>query len=63
MRPVPKKLLVAIVAACAIIAAVIILALACDRRGWKESCVSGNELFQKDQNAQTCTLLYVKAKK
>jgi len=57
------KLPIAIAIGCAIIAAVIFLGLAYEKRTWMASCVSGNELFLKDQAAQTCELQYVRSAK
>ncbi|SFB31805.1 hypothetical protein SAMN04515620_14130 [Collimonas sp. OK607] len=57
------KLPIAIIIGCAIIALAVFLGLTYDKRTWMESCVSGNELFQKDQAAQTCELQYVKSRK
>jgi hypothetical protein len=63
MIPVLKKVLITLVLVCAIIALVIFLGLAYDKHQWLESCANGNELFSKDQSAQTCELQYVKSRK
>lgn len=63
MRPVPKKVLIAVAVICAIIALAILLGLAYDKRRWLASCASGNELFRQEQSVQTCELQYVKSKK
>ncbi|MEM4985832.1 hypothetical protein V8G57_00380 [Collimonas sp. H4R21] len=57
------KLPIAIVIGCIIIAVAIFLGLTYDKRTWMASCTSGNELFLKDQTAQTCELQYVKSRK
>ncbi|AIY42439.1 hypothetical protein LT85_3281 [Collimonas arenae] len=59
----PKKALIVIVVACILIALAIFLSLAYDKRKWIESCVSGNELFSKEQTVQICELQYVKSQK